>query len=245
MSEFRLTSIKMLEGEIVLDSGLHIGAGSDEIHIGGIDNPVIKHPHTGQPYIPGSSLKGRMRSLLEWSAGVVGQTNGKPVQVSDLARVEATQKKPLVEAILKLFGSSGDSSNDPAAERLGPSRLAFWDCPLTESWLQAVNERGLPFTEDKSENAIDRITGVALHPRHTERVPAGARFRFRLNLRQLHVEDAALLDIVLAGLKMVQLDGLGGGGSRGSGKLHFEALTLDGEPIQSRFDAIDPFAQVA
>jgi CRISPR/Cas system CMR subunit Cmr6 (Cas7 group RAMP superfamily) len=62
---------KKLEGAIILKSGLHIGSGNMEMHIGGTDSPVIKHPHTLEPYIPGSSLKGKIRSLLEMASGLV------------------------------------------------------------------------------------------------------------------------------------------------------------------------------
>ena len=69
----QLNNIIALEGTLELMTGLHIGAGSEELHIGGIDNPIVKHPYTNQPYIPGSSLKGKMRSMLEWKAGVVSE----------------------------------------------------------------------------------------------------------------------------------------------------------------------------
>ena len=65
----QLTSITTIEATLELVTGLHIGAGDSEMHIGGVDNTVIKHPHTQSPYIPGSSLKGKMRSLLEWRSG--------------------------------------------------------------------------------------------------------------------------------------------------------------------------------
>ena len=67
----QLQNIRTLTADLILESGLHIGAGDSEIHIGGIDNPVIKHPVSGEPYIPGSSLKGKIRSLLEWKSGAV------------------------------------------------------------------------------------------------------------------------------------------------------------------------------
>jgi len=79
----RLREIKKLEGKIVLKSGLHIGSGDMEMHIGGTDSPVIKHPHTLEPYIPGSSLKGKVRSLLELESGLVpfAKDNGGLVTV--------------------------------------------------------------------------------------------------------------------------------------------------------------------
>src|SRR5579884_2591020 len=74
-----LTAIRKLGGQIELITGLHIGSGNNEMHIGGTDNPVIKHPVTQHPYIPGSSIKGKIRSLLEWKSGTVGPTEGAPV----------------------------------------------------------------------------------------------------------------------------------------------------------------------
>ncbi len=77
----QLISIQEIIGKIILKSGLHIGAGDMEMHIGGTDNPVIKHPHTLHPYIPGSSIKGKVRSLLELRSGLMGQTDGSPVSL--------------------------------------------------------------------------------------------------------------------------------------------------------------------
>ncbi len=70
----KLREIKTIKGKIILKTGLHIGSGNMEMQIGGTDNPVIKHPHTHEPYIPGSSLKGKMRSLLEYYYGIVAES---------------------------------------------------------------------------------------------------------------------------------------------------------------------------
>ena len=86
--DMKLTHISEIKGQIELVSGLHIGSGNAEMHIGGTDNPVIKNPVTNEPYIPGSSLKGKMRSLLEWRAGVVGETEGKPLGFKDLRQAQ-------------------------------------------------------------------------------------------------------------------------------------------------------------
>ncbi|MBP6807215.1 MAG: type III-A CRISPR-associated RAMP protein Csm3 [Chromatiaceae bacterium] len=83
----QLTNISDIQGQIELVSGLHIGSGNAEMHIGGTDNPVIKNPVTGEPYIPGSSLKGKMRSLLEWRAGVVSIAEGKPLGFKHLPKL--------------------------------------------------------------------------------------------------------------------------------------------------------------
>jgi CRISPR-associated protein Csm3 len=100
-----------------------------------------------------------------------------------------------------------------------------------------MRERSLPLTETKMENMIDRIRGVAEHPRNTERVPAGARFEFALTIR-VH-DDEDLLSDVYRGIRLVEYTGLGGSGSRGYGKLRFTDLKLDGAPVQ------DDYARVA
>ena len=109
----QLTAIKTITGEIELLTGLHIGGGDADMHIGGIDNPVIKHPVTQQPYIPGSSVKGKMRSLLEWEQGVVGETGGKPLGYEHIQRLIGEQKQQSAKDILKLFGGAPDGNINP------------------------------------------------------------------------------------------------------------------------------------
>jgi len=228
----QLTKIASLAGRIRLETGLHIGAGDAEMHIGGTDNPVIRHPITRRPYIPGSSLKGKMRSLLEWKTGAV-----KP-QPLDLADYERLGKRADIAAILKLFGvSGGEKLTEEQAREIGPTRLSFWDCTLREDWAGPLEELNQPLTEVKSENRIDRIRGVAEHPRNTERVPAGAEFDFRLSIRILDGEN--LLDTIKCGLRLIEFDSLGGSGSRGYGKVKFLDLRLDGESFEL---PTDPFA---
>lgn len=225
----QLTKISKLTGTIELVSGLHIGSGNTEMHIGGTDNPVIKNPVTSQPYIPGSSLKGKMRSLLEWSIGVVGVTNGKPLGFGDLPKLGGTQVTA-AKNLLKLFGGAPEGNADEAlVKEIGPTRLAFWDCNLDPAWVKEMSGKNLLLTETKMENMIDRIRGVAEHPRNTERVPAGARFEFNLTLRVHDGED--LLSTLLKGLKLVELSGLGGSVSRGYGKIKFTRLALDGTDV--------------
>ncbi len=237
----RLKSISQISGGIELVTGLHIGAGSDEMRIGGTDNPVVKDPLNGRPYIPGSSIKGKMRSLMEWRAGTVAETNGKPLGFStlaDMGEVHSDERR-LAESILKLFGGAPDGTAggdvDALINSTGPSRLAFWDCPLADDWISRMTERGLPLTEIKMENTINRIGGAALNPRNTERVPAGAKFEFRLTMR-VH-DDEDLFDEVLQGMRLVELTGLGGSGSRGYGKVRFIDLERDGTSIQVEYDS--------
>jgi CRISPR-associated protein Csm3 len=231
----QLTRIQSLTARLTLQTGLAIGAGDTEMHIGGVDKQVVKHPLTNLPYIPGSSLKGKMRSLLEWKSGAVQE---KPLGLADLDRANGPQKSQIA-AVVKLFGVSGDAQlAEERAREIGPTRLAFWDCELAQDWLDQVEQLNLGLTEVKSENSINRITGVAVAPRFFERVPAGAVFDFRLSLKVLD-DEADLLPAVLAGLRLIELDSLGGSGSRGYGKVAFADLKLDGAPVTL---PADPFA---
>ncbi|MBP8282763.1 MAG: type III-A CRISPR-associated RAMP protein Csm3 [Chromatiaceae bacterium] len=233
----QLTKISDIQGQIELVSGLHIGSGNAEMHIGGTDNPVIKNPVTGEPYIPGSSLKGKMRSLLEWRAGVVGIADGKPLGFKHLPQLSG-EGASRGRAILKLFGGApeGAGKDDKTVAEIGPTRLAFWDCALDPTWVSEMRGKNLLLTETKMENMIDRIAGVAEHPRNTERVPASARIEFRLTLKVVDGEE--LLPDLLRGLRLLELTGIGGSGSRGYGKLRFTDLTLDGDSLMTRLAAI-------
>lgn len=232
----QLTNIQKLTGQIELLSGLHIGSGNTEIHIGGTDNPVITNPITQQPYIPGSSIKGKMRSLLEWQLGVVGQTDGHPLSFKHLNKLEGTLLDK-AKALIKLFGGAPDGDIDQKLlHEIGPSRLAFWDCSLDPEWVKTMDDKNLMLTEVKMENTIDRIKGTAEHPRNTERVPATARFDFNLTIRIHDHED--LTDTLLVGLKLLEYTGLGGSGSRGYGKIAFRDLKLDGQDFQTKLDQL-------
>jgi len=234
----QLTAITTITATLELVTGLRIGAGDCEMHIGGVDNTVIKHPHTQSPYIPGSSLKGKMRSLLEWRSGAVKEEAlGWKDYEKASGHVQAEVKR-----ILQLFGISGDAKlgvEDLAT--IGPTRISFWDCNLNPDWEKQVRDDNFSLTEVKSENRINRISGVAEHPRQTERVPAGAQFDFRLSVKKLAGDSDDLLTTVLQGLKLLELDSVGGSGSRGYGKVKFVNLKIDDKDAQARLDAIQPF----
>ena len=102
----QLIDIKEIKGKIILKSGLHIGAGDTEMHIGGTDNPVVKHPHTQEPYIPGSSIKGKVRSLLEMGSGLMTKTDGKPLQIKTLNGLKDAEREKC-EKILKYLVRAG------------------------------------------------------------------------------------------------------------------------------------------
>jgi len=201
-----------ITGQIELLSGLHIGGGDDTMKIGGIDNGVIKDINTDKPYIPGSSLKGKMRSLLEWDIGVVGIGDGSPFSsklLNDLI-FKDEQKKNQAINLLKLFG---DSSSENI---FGMTRISVGDCSLSKE------SESMELSEAKYENVIDRIKGTASNPRQTERVPTGVRFDFDIRIKVLDDDnEEEFVDMVKKGLSLIENDYLGGSGSRGYGRVRF------------------------
>ncbi|MBV6341989.1 type III-A CRISPR-associated RAMP protein Csm3 [Candidatus Magnetobacterium casense] len=235
--ELKLTEIKKLEGKITLKSGLHIGSGNAEMHIGGTDSPVIKHPHTLKPYIPGSSLKGKVRSLLEMESGLMVYTEGAVVSGKILEKVSDKGLKAKCTALLKVFGASADD----ASEEIGPTRASFADCYLDSEWLKTVQDNRWSLTEEKSENVINRIRGTAENPRFIERVPEGAVFNFLITFKVLAEDDKGLFEsVLLRGLKLLEMDALGGSGSRGYGRIK---IAFNDEGINGMFEELMPFNQ--
>ncbi|RKX80193.1 MAG: type III-A CRISPR-associated RAMP protein Csm3 [Spirochaetes bacterium] len=210
--------IKSITGKIKVLTGLHIGAGSDVIEIGGMDNPIIKNPITGEPYIPGSSLKGKMRSLMEWYFNKVKVNGGEPCKCGE----------PDCE-ICRVFGCAIQNTEKSVekSKKRGPTRLIVRDAFLTEETKEKFAGKNL--VEDKSENSINRLTAAAT-PRHLERVVPGTEFDFSLSYRFFDMEDGFEIDeryfrdVVLKALAILEHDFLGGGGSRGSGKIMFVDL---------------------
>ncbi len=231
-TELKLIGKLILEGDLDCRTGLHIGAGKGSLEIGGADNPVIKDAF-GLPYVPGSTLRGRLRSLLEQASGLavpselvyLSRRKGQEVRIHQSDRPD--------DDICILFGrnpgrldrvTGGEPIEGASAS---PARLTVYDAPLVAESITAQMRENLDdeLTEVKSENAIDRITSQA-NPRTLERVPAGARFHFRLVLDVLCEEDRPLLARVVEGLRLLEDDTLGGGGSRGSGRVAFSNLRL-------------------
>lgn len=207
-----------IKGQIELLSGLHIGGGDDTMKIGGIDNGVVKDINTDKPYIPGSSLKGKMRSLLEWHIGVVGIGDGKPLHSGLLSNAIFDDKDKRKQALnlLKLFGNG--KSDDNFDEITPITRISVGDCLLSQETI----DKELKVSEAKYENVIDRQKGTASNPRQTERVPAGVKFDFDIRIKILEEDnEQELIQMVRDGLDLVANDYLGGSGSRGYGRVKF------------------------
>lgn len=219
----KLTNIQEITGVIRLRSGLHIGAGKDSVEIGGMDQPVIKDPVTKAPYIPGSSLKGKLRSILETSVFMENADTRQAVMKGTPCNCG---KKGCPACTI--FGAHAAPQN--CDEELGPSRLLMRDAPLTPEFMELFKSGRLPM-EVKNENIINRVTGVAQHPRPLERVPAGTCFTLNIAFRVYEGDSKELLQWVLKGLKLLQLDAIGGGGSRGNGQVIFEDVKMDGQPV--------------
>jgi CRISPR-associated protein Csm3 len=190
----------LIKTELELLSGLHIGNSSDNVEIGGVDNSVIRRTIDNIPYIPGSSIKGKIRSLLEQISGC-----------SDVGR------NPVVNS---LFGYAKENI---------PSKLIVRDAYLNNQSIEELNNSeytDMPYTEIKFENTIERITGKAENPRQTERIPAGVSFNveFVINVWDSDGDGSKLVELLEKGIKALENDYLGGSGSRGYGQVIFGEL---------------------
>ncbi len=237
----------ILRGEIVCVTGLHIGGSTEGIEIGGVDNPVLKDPLTEMPYIPGSSLKGKIRSLLEWQWGQIKahSSHSKEGKASYAAyaceelkkkRDECATPKEQQEwdrafALARLCGPASDDAK--VRETAGPTRLTVRDAfptPATiEQWQEWLGE-GI-YTEIKIENAIDRVTSEA-NPRPMERVPAGSAFAFEMVFDMYRDEDSDLFKDLFAAMHLLESSALGGSGSRGHGQVRFQSLELEWRSLE-------------
>lgn len=225
-------------------TGLHIGGSASGIAIGGLDNPVIRDSLTNRPYVPGSSLKGKMRSLLEKQYGK--EPNWRIARTwIHVCQDEANYK---VCPICSVFGV-------PAELDYGntPTRILVRDLPLSEKSAEEMEKLPLdrPYTEVKTEVSIDRITSQA-NPRPVERVPAGAVFGPGEFVYTIYKGDGLAdpkldverLSILFEGMSLLEHDYLGGMGSRGSGKVKFEEIKIFVRAGENYFKEPIPIVQV-
>ena len=192
----------VIEGTIVIKTGMHIGGSSDFSAIGAIDSPVVRDTLTRLPLIPGSSLKGKMRYLLakELNNGIL---LNEPNNDQD--------------EILRLFGSS-------EKDKIRRARLKFNDIKLSN--LAELETFNVSSTEVKFENTIDRKTAVA-NPRQIERVIAGSKFDFEIFYNLDDIKEVEKdFENIKQGFDLLEFDNLGGHGTRGSGRIAFENLSV-------------------
>jgi len=200
-------------GTITLKTGLHIGGTNAALNIGGPDKFVVRNPITNIPYIPGSSLKGKMRSLIELYHGCAS--------INQRGDANASEDPNSISG--QLFGTAGKEDSKKRASRLivRDAELIIDSCDFSNT--------DLPYTESKTEVCIDRITAKA-NPRTFERVPAGAQFKLNLVLNIFEGENESELKKTLKqAIQLLHDDYLGGHGSRGYGQVEIILDIPDGE----------------
>ena len=189
----------LIQCDLVTITGLHIGGTDTFSAIGAIDSPVIRDAYTGRPIVPGSSLKGKLRSLLARSLA------------RDIGKMPDFDQDD--DRIKRLFGSS---------KPVHAARAQFSDCYIVN--YEQMKHAGL--TEAKSENTIRRFDSVA-NPRQIERVIPGVKFGVRITYNvENEAETQADLELLAKGMKILEMDYLGGHGSRGSGRVSFRNFKI-------------------
>ncbi len=257
----------MITTELRVITGLHIGGSDDTMQIGGIDNAVVKrviysnpdgsnnYNGTGkkitEPYIPGSSLKGKVRSLLEHRLGLIqaqkimyqnisNQKNkvakqGKPIDTEFINKCQNKLLQEKAKLIVILFGESAGSGD---IQNTKITRAIFRDSFLTKITRKLYLDGKISFSEVKAENTINRVT-VEANPRFLERVPAGVEFDFEIVLRKFEEDKhLPLMKTLELGLKLLENDALGGGGSRGNGKIEFKIYQTSNRNIQTEIEEL-------
>jgi len=220
-------------GKIVAETGLHIGGSNLGLSIGGADATVVRNPLNNQPYIPGSSLKGKMRSMLEKVEGIFGKGIGTD-------SIAGPAVNYVEHTITKIFGTTPEEIKkfygkdyEPKKDSIPVTRIIVYDCLLNkdnEKLLKKATNTDMLYTEVKTEVVIDRITSAAT-PRQIERVPAGAIFEMEMILNVFGIDEDKdeedMVNTIFEGLCLVQNDYMGGKGTRGSGKVNFVIEKLE------------------
>ncbi len=210
----------ILKGKIECLTGMHIGGSKDKFEIGGVDSPVIRDPNTSYPYIPGSSLKGKMRSLLAFAL--------------DKADVDTKDSYKPNCPLQRIFGVPGDKAEK--GKEIGPARLivrdAYPDKKTMDMWESLDSE--LVYTEYKPENSINRLTSAA-NPRFLERVVKGSFFNVEFVFGVYDIDDhkdTAFVKDFFNAMKLLEHSYIGGSGSRGYGQIAFKLY----EPMIVKID---------
>ena len=242
-----------IDSKLVLVTGLHIGGADDSMKIGGVDSPVMKREvfcnkegdvgfgykkKITEPYIAGSSLKGKIRTLLEQYFKLIDPLgDGKPV--GSHSKFGDSKYRDL---IVHLFGDSSDGRNakkDKKIEGIEITRAIFRDCFITQEVRKAYINNKIKLTEEKYENVIDRKTSTTIAGglRQIERVPSAVEFDFNMSIRVFDEVNRELFkNTILLGLKLLELDALGGNGSRGYGRIRFNDFKIDNKTVQLEMD---------
>lgn len=238
--EIKLAGKYIVDAELELLTGLHIGTAGNSLEIGGVDNPVIKDAW-GRPYIPGSSLKGKLRSLMEFyhdklkiNEVIYSVYNEKDRSRAIRMHMCGEEDCPVCSLFGRnhgshkvIVGNDGGHENRDFSASVQPTRLIVRDAFLIEdSITEEMRENlDLEYTEVKFENNLDRITSAA-NPRQTERVPAGARFKCSMVVNVFNEDKGKYLEELIKAMRLLEDDYLGGQGSRGYGQVKFYNISI-------------------
>lgn len=208
----------VITGTIVCESGLHIGGSSDSVDIGGSDNPVIRDVITGYPYIPGSSLKGKLRSLLELS-----DKKSSESVIINKGKVSTDEECIAVQ----LFGTTPKEDAKADDDKTYQTRTIVRDSMPTEETIKKWDNADELYagSEIKWENTINRITSEA-NPRNIERVPRGSEFNLEIIFSTYSDDESKNLVKLLEAMNLLENNYLGGSGSRGSGQIKFKDIKI-------------------
>jgi len=213
-TKWQIKAVRVITGQIEVVTGLRVGANQETMEISGLDNPILRNPANGEPYIPGSSLKGKLRSLAEWALNEV-PAGGDPTRGDPDSRTAW------------VFGVSADRNR-----QRGPTRTLVRDASLSARD-RGLYQEGQTITEVKTENSINRLTAMA-NPRPMERVVPGVRFDYEIVYRIFDVGDDGAKDegnfgaVLLKAMALLETDFLGSAGSRGCGKIRFVVPEAEG-----------------
>lgn len=246
MTDINLFGRVIITANIEAMTGLHIGGSNTGMEIGGLDKAVIRNPMNNQPYIPGSSLRGKMRSQTE---KVLGLPQNNPIGQATIhvCKNAADYNQNGGCPVCHVFGVPAEIGYS------GPTRLVVRDTLLTKDSAEALDRvnSDLRYAELKTEVAIDRVTSAAV-PRTIERVPAGAMFGPAELVYGIYEQnDYARLKTVIQAMQLVEDDYIGGSGSRGSGKVRFTAINVVArkrddystpKQFESAFDSVQQLA---
>lgn len=252
MGTFNFKGKYLIYADMICKTGLHIGGTEEGFEIGGLGNPVVRDPFTNYPYVPGSSLKGKMRSLVEWAIPMKhkGDRDTTCVQymieeaTKESKKAKGNGKKKLEDVnpcncggcdVCAVFGCPAESGSS-----IGPTRLTVRDimpiCKTISKWKKTFEEG--EYTEIKTENSIGRITSSA-HPRPMERVPRGSIFRLEMIFDIYQDNDKDRLKMVFQALKLLEDSALGGSGTRGSGKVKFRNFKVIKRDVEYYKDGVE------
>ncbi len=250
----------LIKANMKLITGLRIGDSKENIEIGGVDSPVVRRKDTYEPYIPGSSLKGKMRCLLELMAGENFESNCQNMGSLICQLFGASENKRQGKKIkeqeeelnkAKKAYDDGHFTEEEYKQKSKTitqqlskytstqSRIIVRDAYLTEEWEKKLRESeytDMPYTEIKWENVIDRVRGTAEHPRQLERIPAGAEFdlNFVINIYSGDDENK-LYKLFESGVRALNDDYLGGSGTRGYGQVEIKVTNTDPKTVKEHY----------